>query len=200
MFPFAVGIMACIPGLIVSTLAFIILFVVLFFILKWRKSENPYQSSLWISGILSIILLCISTIFILDKSFEGPPSPRNEPLMQDVIGKYEFTDTSFIELQEADYVESRDTLDCHLILKEDQTFIAYDMPDLIWRYGGAEKSFHSLSGQWELNRYGIRLYVDYIDGQRSEKEIGLTFYGEEPPFKIYHMLGELHWLVYTKSQ
>jgi hypothetical protein len=198
MIPALAGLGSVFWGCILAIVVFIILFAISYLLLKLKGLRKALPYSITGSGVVALLVFCISTSIILDQAFEGPPYPDNMPTVQDVVGTYLLSQGSIRELADSGYLQTPAPDNCSISLFENRTFIGTNLPDMMWLYGSNELEFHSVSGSWELYRTGIWLNTTEIDGIAVNERIGLNFYGEEPPFDIYFLISELHWLVFVK--
>jgi hypothetical protein len=80
----------------------------------------------------------------------NPPSWRLKeiPVESDVVGTYALDRTSYNDLEDIGYgpIPSESFISFH----HDGTFVATNIPDVLWEWGEAEKLYKSGSGRWKL--------------------------------------------------
>ena len=196
MIPALVGFASLSWGFVFSFVLFLILLVASVLYFRFKSVENAGRKSLAFSVSASLICFCVLTIVFLNLSFEGPPTPDERPSPQDLIGSYGLSSDQ--ELINSGYLEIPE--ESTIVLIPDGTFIANEVPDILWLAGSNNQEIVSGRGRWEIYaESGLLLQFTEVDSTPFEEEIRFSLIGRKSPFILIILLGsELHGIAYER--
>lgn len=161
-----------------------------------RKVSKRHGASPWslLIAFLATPIICATVFWAWTSSMElGPPSPRQEPADQDLVGEWRLSEPSSQFVQTQGYTLSTSSLS----LRADHTFTMIDMPHLV-TYVGKNGEYTSDSGTWFLEKditgnwdVGIRFNEpQYLAEKSTTTRAYFNIRGQEPPYTLYKYYGD----------
>ena len=160
------------------------------------KSVSPKRAGLkglLIAVITAPVSLCATYWILGNALYSGmyPPTPRQKPSEQDIVGHWELTEGSVQYLRDEEPVTVMPTLD----FRANKTFAMKGLPDLVCNCGESQGSYLSGSGTWSIEKdingdWVVRTFFLESDIGKTNFRSDFDLYGREGPYFLNGWLGD----------
>jgi hypothetical protein len=193
--PFMYGLLSCLVGGVSGLATGMIVFPAIFLLFRFlgRKSgQRALLYSLATTFLLVMSVFCVSSYLFLSWSLSGPPSPREKPNEQDIIGIWQLSKDSLHMARANGYQLSTPQLE----FREDGSFVMTDIPDIAINPWEPQHRVYSGAGTWDISRdavndeWDVEVHIVEFNGAETRFVIAFELYGETSPYKIYRWAGD----------